>query len=187
MKWCSDCSRPTCARTSLRRRAGEPVRPARLCGAAHEHLHALLVCSRRVGLCLAFEQRRRRERIAQCLPARTRVSVGAALASRPANCTQTHQECRAVGLTRVDCPRSRCTNRCTKVRAVSATSRHPWSMTSECPRSDISTISVTPSLRFCFLNDALDRLRLVTATLSQPRAASWQRCRTEPGPARRAQ
>ena len=39
----------------------------------------------------------------------------------------------------------------TKARAVSATSRHPLSIVSACPRLGISTISVTPVLRFCFL------------------------------------
>src|SRR5438477_10068367 len=42
-----------------------------------------------------------------------------------------------------------------KASAVSATSRQPPSMTSECPRLGISTISVTALLRRCFLNDAL--------------------------------
>ncbi len=40
--------------------------------------------------------------------------------------------------------------RLTNARAVSATSRQPASMTSECPRLGSSTISVTPGLRFCF-------------------------------------
>src|SRR6266849_6594549 len=39
----------------------------------------------------------------------------------------------------------------TKARAVSATSRQPWSMVRECPRPGILTISVTPGLRFCLL------------------------------------
>ncbi|MCU1426599.1 MAG: hypothetical protein JWL83_599 [Actinomycetia bacterium] len=43
------------------------------------------------------------------------------------------------------------TNRRTKFTAVSATSRQPWSIVSECPRSGIWTISVTPLLRRCFL------------------------------------
>ena len=38
-----------------------------------------------------------------------------------------------------------------KASAVSATSRHPLSMTSACPRLGSSTISVTPGLRFCLL------------------------------------
>src|SRR5205085_5976608 len=42
----------------------------------------------------------------------------------------------------------------TKLRALSATSRQPPSMTSACPRLGISTISVTPSLRFCLLYEA---------------------------------
>ena len=44
--------------------------------------------------------------------------------------------------------------RCTNASAVSATSRQPLSIVSACPRPGISTISVTPSLRFCFLNEA---------------------------------
>src|SRR5258708_40075459 len=39
----------------------------------------------------------------------------------------------------------------TKARAVSATSRQPWSMVRECPRPEILTISGTPGLRFCLL------------------------------------
>jgi hypothetical protein len=39
----------------------------------------------------------------------------------------------------------------TKASAVSATSRQPWSMVSACPRPGISTYSVTPSFRCCFL------------------------------------
>src|SRR6266851_107974 len=39
----------------------------------------------------------------------------------------------------------------TKARAVSATSRQPWSMVRECPRPGILTISVMPGLRFCLL------------------------------------
>src|SRR3954453_3862194 len=45
-------------------------------------------------------------------------------------------------------------NRRTNVSPVSATSRQPLSIVRACPRFGISTISVTPSLRFCFLNDA---------------------------------
>jgi len=37
---------------------------------------------------------------------------------------------------------------------VSATSRQPLSMVSECPRSGIATISVTPTFRFSRLNAA---------------------------------
>ena len=37
---------------------------------------------------------------------------------------------------------------------MSATSRQPLSIVSEWPRFGISTISVMPSLRFCFLKDA---------------------------------
>ncbi len=44
--------------------------------------------------------------------------------------------------------------RLTNVSAVSATSRQPESIVSACPRLGISTISVTPSFRFCFLKDA---------------------------------
>ena len=47
------------------------------------------------------------------------------------------------------------TNRWTKARAVSATSRQPLSMVSEWPRPLISTISVTPGLRFSRLYEAL--------------------------------
>ena len=43
-----------------------------------------------------------------------------------------------------------------KPSALSATSRQPWSMTSACPRSGISTISVTPSFRFCLLYVAFE-------------------------------
>ena len=43
--------------------------------------------------------------------------------------------------------RSTQTNRRTNARAVSATSRQPWSIVSPWPRPGISTISVTPSLR----------------------------------------
>jgi hypothetical protein len=50
---------------------------------------------------------------------------------------------------------SRCADpgrkRWTKSRAMSATSRQPLSMVSACPRFGTSVISVTPSLRFCFL------------------------------------
>jgi hypothetical protein len=42
-------------------------------------------------------------------------------------------------------------NRLTNSSAFSATSRQPASIVSACPRPDILTISVTPSLRFCFL------------------------------------
>ena len=35
--------------------------------------------------------------------------------------------------------------------ALSATSRHPWSIVREWPRFGIFTISVTPVFRFCFL------------------------------------
>ena len=42
-------------------------------------------------------------------------------------------------------------NRLTNSSAVSATSRQPASIVSECPRPGILTISVTPLLRFCFL------------------------------------
>jgi hypothetical protein len=42
-------------------------------------------------------------------------------------------------------------NRFTKSSAVSATSRQPRSMVSECPRFGILVISVTPGLRFCLL------------------------------------
>jgi hypothetical protein len=45
--------------------------------------------------------------------------------------------------------------RCTNARAVSATSRQPLSIVSACPRLGISTISATPSLRSCFLYEAL--------------------------------
>ena len=42
-------------------------------------------------------------------------------------------------------------NRCTNCNAVSATSRQPWSIVSECPRPGISTISVALFVfRFCF-------------------------------------
>ena len=43
------------------------------------------------------------------------------------------------------------TNRRMKARAISATSRQPWSMVRACPRSGTSTISVTASLRDCSL------------------------------------
>jgi hypothetical protein len=42
-------------------------------------------------------------------------------------------------------------NLLTKSSAVSQTSRQPLSIVSEWPRFGIFTISVTPSLRFCFL------------------------------------
>jgi len=42
-------------------------------------------------------------------------------------------------------------NLLTKLSAVSQTSRQPLSIVSEWPRFGIFTISVTPSLRFCFL------------------------------------
>ena len=42
----------------------------------------------------------------------------------------------------------------TNASALSATSRQPLSIVSAWPRLGISTISVTPSLRFCRLNDA---------------------------------
>jgi len=42
-------------------------------------------------------------------------------------------------------------NRLTNSSAFSATSRQPASIVSACPRPGILTISVTPSLRFCFL------------------------------------
>jgi hypothetical protein len=42
-------------------------------------------------------------------------------------------------------------NRCMNSRAFSATPRHLLSMVSAWPRSGISTISVTPSLRCCLL------------------------------------
>jgi hypothetical protein len=45
-------------------------------------------------------------------------------------------------------------NRLTNASAVSATSRQPLSIVSECPRSGTLTISVTPSLPRCFLNAA---------------------------------
>ena len=47
------------------------------------------------------------------------------------------------------------TNRWTKASAVSATSRQPLSIISECPRPGISMYSVTPSFFSCFLYDAL--------------------------------
>ena len=46
-------------------------------------------------------------------------------------------------------------NLLTNSSAVSATSRQPLSMVSAWPRPGISLISVTPSLSFCCLNDAL--------------------------------
>jgi len=45
-------------------------------------------------------------------------------------------------------------NLLTKASAVSATSRHPLSIVSECPRPSIFTISVTASFRFSLLYDA---------------------------------
>ena len=42
-------------------------------------------------------------------------------------------------------------NRLRNSSTLSATSRQPASIVSECPRPAILTISVTPSLRFCFL------------------------------------
>ena len=47
--------------------------------------------------------------------------------------------------------RYRETKRITNASAVSATSRQPLSMTSQCPRLGISMISVTVWLRFCRL------------------------------------
>ena len=47
------------------------------------------------------------------------------------------------------------TNRATKSSDVCATSCDPWSMVSECPRSAISWISVTPGFRFWRLYNAL--------------------------------
>src|SRR4029077_16872141 len=45
-------------------------------------------------------------------------------------------------------------NRLTNASAVSATVRPPLSIVRACPRSGISTISVTPVLRSCFLKEA---------------------------------
>src|SRR4029079_267416 len=46
-------------------------------------------------------------------------------------------------------------NRFTNASAVSATSRQPLSIVSECPLPGVSTISVAAPLRFCFLKLAL--------------------------------
>ena len=46
------------------------------------------------------------------------------------------------------------TNRRMNASALSATSRQPLSITRPWPRFGISTISVTPSFRFCFLYEA---------------------------------
>ena len=51
------------------------------------------------------------------------------------------------------------TKRLTNARAVSATSRQPLSIVSECPRFGIFLISVTPSLRRCLLKWLIPRAR----------------------------
>ena len=57
-------------------------------------------------------------------------------------------------------------NRSTNFRAISATSCHPLSIVSECPRPGISTISVTPGLCCCLLPNSLYRRLALNAAPS---------------------